>query len=475
MTKQVDVAILGGGTGGYIAAIVAAQAGKSVVIIERDKLGGTCLHRGCIPSKSLLKSAEVYRQAGVAALFGVEIEGYKLHFNRVQSYKQKVIDQLYQGIQLLMKKHRIEVIYGEGRIMGPSIFSPKSGSVAVECNNGEIITVVSHHLIVATGSRPRTLPELPVHNDSIVTTDEALAWSSLPRRVAILGGGVIGVEWASMLTDFGVEVHVMEAASHIVPREDEDIAKELQCQLAARSVQIYTEAIVKPSAVRIEPSTGEVRLQVISKGQRKIIEVDKLLVCIGRQANIENIGLENCGIEFNNERIIVNEYMQTNEPYIYAIGDVIGGLQLAHAASAEGVIAVRHMCGEKTYRLDSQRIPRCIYSTPEIASIGLTEKEAITAGYSIKMSKVPFQASSKAIIQGDPSGFVKIIACADTNDLLGIHIVGPHTIELIGEAAIAQWLDATPWEVGEVVHPHPSLSEIIGEAMLAIDGHSRNG
>lgn len=469
MKKQVDVAILGGGTGGYVAAIAAAQAGKSVVIVERDKLGGTCLHRGCIPSKSLLKSAEIYRQASVSLLFGVEIEGRKLHFDRVQLRKQEVVNQLHRGVQSLMKKHHIEVIHGEGRIIGPSIFSPKSGCIAVACDNKDIITIVPNYLIIATGSRPRTLPSLPVNNDFIVTTDEALEWSALPRRVAILGGGVIGVEWASMLTDFGVEVHVIESAPHLIPQEDEDIAKELQRQLVKRSVQVYTEATIDPDNVQLHSSMGEVRLQVSSKGKWQSIRADKLLVCIGRQANIENIGLENCGIEFHKGRIVVNEYMQTNEPHIYAIGDVIGGLQLAHAASGAAMIAIRHLCGKEVYRLDWQRIPRCIYSTPETASIGWTEKEAIKAGYSIKASKISFQASSKAIIQGDPAGFVKVIADANTDDLLGVHIVGPQATELIGEVAVAQWLDATPWEIGEVIHPHPSLNEMIREAMLAID------
>lgn len=474
MTKQVDVAILGGGTGGYIAAIAAAQAGKSVAVIEREKLGGTCLHRGCIPSKALLRSAEIYRQTGEAASFGIEIEGRKLRFDRVQARKQKIVDQLHKGVQFLMKKHKIEVIHGVGRIMGPSIFSPRSGSVAVECDEGEAITIVPSHVIIATGSRPRILPGLPVDHPSVVTTDEALEWTELPKRVAILGGGVIGVEWASMLTDFGVEVNVIESAAHLVPQEDKDVSTELQRQLAKRGARIHTQAIVEPEKVQIDPDTGEVKLEIVSNGQAIDINADKLLVCIGRQANIENIGLENAGIEFGNGRIIVNEFMQTNESHIYAIGDVVGGLQLAHAASAEGILAVRHICGEADSGIDSRRIPRCIYTAPETASIGWTEKEAVEAGYSIKTSKVPFQAIGKAIVQGDTTGFVKIIANADTNDLLGVHIVGPHATELIGEAAVAQWLDATPWEVGEVIHPHPSLSEIMGEAMLAVDGHALN-
>lgn len=474
MTKQVDVAILGGGTGGYIAAIAAAQAGKSVAVIEREKLGGTCLHRGCIPSKALLRSAEIYRQAGEAASFGVEIEGMRLNFDRVQARKQKVVDQLHNGVQFLMKKYNIEVIRGVGRIMGPSIFSPKSGSVAVECEDGDAITVVPNYVIIATGSRPRKLQGLPVDHPSIVTTDEALEWDELPKRVAILGGGVIGVEWASMLIDFGVEVTVIESASHLIPQEDRDVSTELQRQLAKRGVRIHTDAIVESEKVQIDSDTGEVRLQITAKGQAVVIHADKLLVCIGRQANIENIGLENAGIEYSNGRITVNEYMQTNESHIYAIGDVIGGLQLAHAASAEGILAVRHLCGEAQYTIDSHRIPRCIYTSPETASIGWTEKEAVEAGYSIKTSKVPFKAIGKAIVQGDTSGFVKIIANSSTNDLLGVHIVGPHATELIGEAAVAQWLDATPWEVGEVIHPHPSLSEIMGEAMLAVDGRALN-
>ena len=472
MTKQVDVAILGGGTGGYIAAIAASQAGKKVVVIEREKLGGTCLHRGCIPSKALLRSAELYRQAQNSSTFGIEIEGVKLNFERVQSRKQEVVEQLHRGVQFLMRKHHIEVIHGNGRVMGPSIFSPKSGSVAVECDNGEAVTLVPKQLIIATGSRPRALPGLQVDGTYVVTTDEALEWTALPRRVAIVGGGVIGMEWASMLVDFGVEVDVIEAASHIVPQEDEDTSRELERQLKKRGARIHTQAKIQPEEIHVDEAAGEVHLLVEVGGETSSIIADKLLVCIGRQANIENIGLENAGIESADGFIRVNEWMQTNEPHIYAIGDVIGGLQLAHAASTEALAAVSHFNGQAAISLDHRRIPRCIYSMPEAASIGWTEKEARAAGMDIQVSKMPFQAIGKAIVHGETDGFVKVIADAKSNDLLGVHIVGPHATELIGEAAVAKWLDATPWEMGHVIHPHPSLSEIMGEAMLAMEGRS---
>ncbi|MCE5173590.1 dihydrolipoyl dehydrogenase [Paenibacillus profundus] len=472
MTKQVDVAILGGGTGGYIAAIAASQAGKKVVVIEREKLGGTCLHRGCIPSKALLRSAELYRQAQNSSTFGIEIEGVKLNFERVQSRKQEVVEQLHRGVQFLMRKHHIEVIQGNGRVMGPSIFSPKSGSVAVECDNGEAVTLVPKQLIIATGSRPRALPGLQVDGTYVVTTDEALEWTALPRRVAIVGGGVIGMEWASMLVDFGVEVDVIEAASHIVPQEDEDTSRELERQLKKRGARIHTQAKIQTEEIHVDEAAGEVHLLVEVGGETSSIIADKLLVCIGRQANIENIGLENSGVESADGFIRVNEWMQTNEPHIYAIGDVIGGLQLAHAASAEALAAVSHFNGQAAISLDYRRIPRCIYSMPEAASIGWTEKEARAAGMDIQVSKMPFQAIGKAIVHGETDGFVKVIADAKSSDLLGVHIVGPHATELIGEAAVAKWLDATPWEMGHVIHPHPSLSEIMGEAMLAMEGRS---
>ncbi|UHA72896.1 dihydrolipoyl dehydrogenase [Paenibacillus sp. 481] len=475
MTKQTNVAVLGGGTGGYIAAIAAAQAGLEVVVIEREQLGGTCLHRGCIPTKALLRSAEAYVQAQDSSRFGVVIEGVSLNFERVQQRKQEVVEQLHRGIQFLMKKYNIEVIYGNGRVMGPSIFSPQSGSVAVELPDEESLTIVPQHLIIATGSRPRQLQGLAADGQRIVTSDEALQWTELPCSVIIVGGGVIGVEWASMLADFGTEVIIVEAGARLVPTEDEDVAKELARQLKKRGVRIHTNTKLQVESVHTDDDAIHISAEVAEGKELLHLSAEKLLVSVGRQANVDGIGLENTGVQLENGFIRVNESMQTSEPHIYAIGDVIGGLQLAHAASAEGRVAVEHLTGGKPEALDKHRIPRCIYSRPEAAAVGMTEHEARQAGIDVRIGKVSFKAIGKAVVQGETDGFVKVVMDAATNDLLGVHIVGPHATELIGEAALAKLLDATPWEVGHVIHPHPSLSEIMSEAMWAAEGRAYHG
>ncbi|ASA23080.1 dihydrolipoyl dehydrogenase [Paenibacillus donghaensis] len=470
MTISCDVAILGGGTGGYVAAIRAAQLGKSVVVIEMDKLGGTCLHRGCIPSKSLLRSAEVFADIKDSESYGIETEGVKLVFPKVQRRKESVVEQLHQGVQYLMRKNKIQVLKGKGRVIGPSIFSPRSGAVAVELADGEMETVVSANLILATGSRPRVLPGLEPDGQVILSSEEALLLEELPASILIVGGGVIGVEWASMLADFGVEVTVVEAADQLLPLEDEEIARELQRLLKKRGIKVLTGMTVDAASSRI---TAEgITLQASKGDQAHSLSAEKLLVSVGRVANVENIGLENTDIRTDKGVIAVNANMQTGEPHIYAIGDCIGGLQLAHAASHEGIRAVNHLAGEKLHAYETHKVPRCVYTRPEVASVGHTEKEAKALGRDVVTGKFPFSAIGKAIVQGHKDGFVKVVADRASGDILGVQMLGPHVTELIGEAALAQLLDATPWELGEAVHAHPTLSEIVGEAMLAVDGRS---
>ncbi|ANE48047.1 dihydrolipoamide dehydrogenase [Paenibacillus swuensis] len=468
MTKTYDLVILGGGTGGYVAAIRAAQLGKTVAIVEKDKLGGTCLHRGCIPSKALLRSAEVYATVRKGNEYGVKVTGAELDFARVQERKEGIVNQLHKGVQYLMSKNKIDIIRGKGRVIGPSIFSPKSGAVAVELEEDEMETIVPTHLIIATGSRPRTLPGLEPDGRYILTSEEALEMTELPQSMIIVGGGVIGVEWASMLNDFGVEVTVVEASGRLIPQEDEDISGELERLLKKRGITVLTGAILDASQT-VKGDTG-VSVSVEHAGETKLLKAEKLLVSVGRQANIENIGIENTDIKTVNGVIKVNDSMQTTEPHIYAIGDVIGGLQLAHAASHEGMVAAEHAAGHKTHPMSSHLVPRCIYTRPEIASVGWTEAQAKEQGHAVKVGKFPFSAIGKALVYGETDGFVKVIADSETNDILGVHMIGPHVTDYIAEAALAQLLDATPWEVGNTIHPHPTLSEIIGEAMLAVDG-----
>ncbi|MDQ0492090.1 dihydrolipoyl dehydrogenase [Paenibacillus brasilensis] len=470
MTIHCDVAILGGGTGGYVAAIRAAQLGKEVVIIEKDKLGGTCLHRGCIPSKALLRSAEVYATIKESAQYGIETSGAQLVFPKVQERKEAVVEQLHQGVQFLMRKNKITVLSGKGRVIGPSIFSPKSGAVAVELEDGEMETIVPAQLIIATGSRPRVLPGLEPDGEFILSSDEALTMEALPASLIIVGGGVIGVEWASMLNDFGVEVTVVEAANRLIPTEDEDISREMQRLLTKRGVKVLTGSQVL--AETYSKDEEGIQIDVKKREETETLSASKLLISVGRQANVENIGLENTDIRVERGFISVNEHLQTNEPHIYAIGDCIGGLQLAHAASHEGLQAVHHLAGEEFHSVPSHLIPRCIYTRPEAASVGLTEQEARERGHQVKTGKFPFQAIGKSLVYGSRDGFVKVVADKGTNDILGVHMIGTHVTDLISEAALAQLLDATPWEVGQLIHPHPTLSEILGEAMLAVDGQA---
>ncbi|AIQ64730.1 dihydrolipoamide dehydrogenase [Paenibacillus stellifer] len=470
MTISCDVAILGGGTGGYVAAVRAAQLGKSVVVIEQDKLGGTCLHRGCIPSKSLLRSAEVYADIAESDQYGIEVSGVRLAFDKVQRRKEAVVEQLHQGVQYLMRKNKIQVLKGKGRVIGPSIFSPRSGAVAVELEDGEAETVVPDRLIIATGSRPKVIPGFEPDGEFVLTSEEALQLEELPESMLIIGGGVIGVEWASMLADFGVKVTVVEAADQLLPREDKEVARELLRLLKKRGVQCLTGVSVTPGSISREGDGATV--EVVKAGQAQTLRAAKILVSVGRSANIQNIGLENTDIRFSQGVIEVNANMQTSEPHIYAIGDCIGGLQLAHAASHEGIMAVNHLAGESLHPYHPHLVPRCVYTRPEVASVGYTEQEAKELGHETAIGKFPFSAIGKALVQGSKDGFVKVVADKATGDILGVQMIGPHVTDLIGEASLAQLLDATPWEVGEAIHAHPTLSEIIGEAMLAVDGRA---
>ncbi|WNF21643.1 dihydrolipoyl dehydrogenase [Mesobacillus jeotgali] len=468
MAQEYDLVILGGGTGGYVAAIRASQLGLKTAIVEKGKLGGTCLHKGCIPSKALLRSAEVYATAKKSEEFGVTTGEVGVNFVKVQERKEKIVEQLHRGVQHLMKQGKIDVYEGLGRILGPSIFSPMPGTISVEMNNGEENEMlIPKNVIVATGSRPRTLPGLEADGQYVMTSDEALVMEELPKSIIIVGGGVIGIEWASMLADFGTQVTVIEYADRIVPTEDKEVSREMQRAMKKKGVKIITSA--KVLSETLQKGDG-VTISAEVKGETKEFTAEKLLVSVGRQANVEGIGLENTEIQLERGFIQTNEYFQTKESHIYAIGDVIGGLQLAHVASHEGIVAVEHIAGENPHPIDYTLVSKCIYSSPEAASVGLTEDEAKEKGHDVKTGKFSFKAIGKALVYGESDGFVKIVADKETNDILGVHMIGPHVTDMISEAGLAKVLDATPWEVAHTIHPHPTLSEAIGEAALAVDG-----
>ncbi|MCM3665424.1 dihydrolipoyl dehydrogenase [Mesobacillus subterraneus] len=468
MAQEYDLVILGGGTGGYVAAIRASQLGLKTAIVEKGKLGGTCLHKGCIPSKALLRSAEVYATAKKSEEFGVTTGEVGVNFAKVQERKEKIVEQLHKGVQHLMKQGKIDVYEGLGRILGPSIFSPMPGTISVEMNNGEENEMlIPKNVIVATGSRPRTLPGLEADGQYVMTSDEALVMADLPKSIIIVGGGVIGIEWASMLADFGTAVTVIEYADRIVPTEDKEVSREMQRAMKKKGVKIVTNA--KVLSETLQKGDG-VTISAEVKGETKEFTAEKLLVSVGRQANVEGIGLENTEIQLERGFIQTNEFFQTKESHIYAIGDVIGGLQLAHVASHEGIVAVEHIANQEPQPIDYTLVSKCIYSSPEAASVGLTEDEAKEKGHDVKIGKFSFKAIGKALVYGESDGFVKIVADKETNDILGVHMIGPHVTDMISEAGLAKVLDATPWEVAHTIHPHPTLSEAIGEAALAVDG-----
>lgn len=474
MAENYDLVVLGAGPGGYVAAIRAAQLGMKVAIVEKEKLGGVCLNKGCIPSKTLLRSAEMAHYFKNSKEFGIQVSDMKVDFSLVQERKEKVIGQLQKGIQGLLKKNKIDVYYGTGRILGPSIFSPLPGTVAVEKTDGsEPDMLVPQFVLIATGSRPNSLPGLDFDGQYVMSSDHALQMDQLPQSIIIVGGGVIGIEWASMLSDFGVEVTLVEYLDRILPMEDEDISKEMTRILKKRKVKVLTGTKVLPDT--LVKGDNQVFLKAQTKQGEIELSAEKMLVSVGRKANIEDIGLHNTSIKVENGYIKVNEFGQTEEKHIYAIGDVVGGYQLAHVASHEGMIAVQHMNGLPVNPIDPLLVPRNIYSRPEVGSIGLTEKEAKEKGYDVKVGKMPFRAIGKALVKGEVDGFIKIISDKKTDDILGIHMIGPTATELIAEASLAKFLNANAWEIANTIHAHPTLSEIFGEAALAVDGKPIHG
>lgn len=462
MAKEYDVVILGGGPAGYVAAIRASQLKLKVAIVEKEKLGGTCLHKGCIPTKALLKTAEQWRNLKKANLFGIETENVTLNFAQAQLRKNEVISQLYQGIQGLMKKGHIDVYNGMGRILGPSIFSPLPGTVSVEYDEAlekENEMLVPKNLLICTGSKPRELDRLPFNRTTILSSDDILQLETLPKKMAIVGGGVIGIEWASLLMDLGVEITILEASDKLLPSEDEEVAKALMKNFQARGTTIQLQA----SIGEVQSSEDNVALTI----NGEIQYFDKVLVAVGREALVNGIGIENTDIQVEKNYIQVNKNFQTKEAHIYAAGDVIGGIQLAHVASQEAIHAIEHMAGLKPDTREKQ-MPSCIYSYPEIAHIGLTEQQAKERFSTIVTKKFPLRGNAKALVNGDDFGFAKMIVNQETDDLLGVHLIGNQVTELIAESSLAFSLDASAWEVGQTIHPHPSVSEVMQEVALAI-------
>ncbi|GIM44955.1 dihydrolipoyl dehydrogenase [Collibacillus ludicampi] len=472
METYYDLAIIGGGTGGYTAAIRAAKKGLKVLLIEKDKLGGTCLHKGCIPTKTLLECSSLFNKVNSFAKdWGIEIEGSpKISVEKLMERKEGVIHQLYQGIQYLMKKNKIRVEFGFGKIAkhdGTDFF------VQVR-KEKEVLEFKTSKVIIATGSKPAFPSQLELVRNKVVTSDQMLDMDYIPSSVAILGGGVIGVEFATLFHELGSKVKIIEQQNRLLPFEDEDISKEMERIMKKKKIELLLDSTVNLEGLKIL-DTG-VQIPVIRSGNSEVkVEADLLLVAVGRTNNIKDIGLEQLGIDISQGFVPVNEFLETTTKGLYAIGDITGSYQLAHVAAHQGIIAVDHMIKSEVHPYQPLSVPRCVYSHPQVASIGFTEQEAVQKGLELKVGKFPFKGIGRALTLGNSDGFVKIICDAKTDQIIGVHIIGTDATELIGEAALGMLLQATAWEVSLTIHPHPTLNEIFGEATLAVEGQEING
>ncbi len=474
-SNDFDLVVLGAGTGGYAAAFRAAQLGLKVALVDEDKIGGTCLHRGCIPTKALLESAAFADRLRHAKDYGLTLPGEPVvDYPAMAAKRDAVVKRMWTGLKTLIDKNKVTWVAGRGRLNGPGkVRVSQSGEDGTPGAGGER-TLNATDVIIATGSRVKSLPGLTPDGKRIVTSDDILKLDRLPKDIVIVGAGAVGVEFASFFHDVGVKVTLLEYLPQIVPLEDAEVGRLLERSFQKRGITVMTNARFETASVRTD-KTG-VRLTAGPDGKEATeIGAELLLVATGRAANIEEIGLETTKVETDRGVIKVNGRMRTKEPHVYAIGDVIGGLWLAHTAAHEGLIAAHTIAGDPdVHEMDYTRQPRATYCRPEIASIGLTEAQCLERGRKVKIGKAPFQAIAKALIGGEYEGFVKVIGDAETGDTLGVHIIGPHATDLIAEASLAFELDATPWEIGRATHAHPTLSEAIGEAAMAVDGQSIN-
>lgn len=445
-----DVIVIGGGPGGYVAAIRARQLGLKTALIEKEALGGVCLNWGCIPTKALLRNAEVVRLLGEGKAFGFSFDtsSLKVDYGVAQQRSRQVSGRLVKGIQFLMKKNQVEVIEGTGVLKSAT-------QVAV---GDQVHTAKA--IILATGARPRSIPGVTIDGQLVISSREALEMTQLPKSAIVVGAGAIGVEFASIWNAYGVQVTIVEMLPNVLPLEDAEIGAELEKALKKQNIQVRTSSRVE----RVDTSGGQVKLSVSKDGATETLTADKALIAIGIAPNSEGIGLEAVGVKTEKGFITVDDRMQTNVPGIYAIGDVTGKLALAHVASAQGILAAEAIAGHPTDRLNYAKMPRCVYSHPEVASVGLTEAQAREKGYDVQVGQFPFRANGKALGLNDYEGFVKIVSEKKYNEVLGVHIIGPHVTELIAGPTGMLRLEATLEELARTVHPHPTLSETIMEA-----------
>jgi dihydrolipoamide dehydrogenase len=458
MAEQFDVTIIGSGPGGYVAAVRAGQLGLKVAIIEKEKdarLGGTCGLRGCIPTKALLNAAHLYQKAGEFEHFGLKVKELSYDFAGVQKYKSDVVAKNSAGVTYLMKKNKVTIYNGFGKITGP-------GKVDVSLADGKKETISTKNIIIATGSVVRPIPGFETDGKQVVNSDHILELENVPKSLIVMGSGAVGVEFASVYARFGCETTVVELLPRIVPLEDEEVSKELARSFKKQGIKVETGLKLD----KMEKSKKGVKVSGKNeKGTDVTLEAEMLLVAVGRMAYLEGLGLENTKVKVSQKGTVdVNEYCETGEPGVYAIGDVIPTAQLAHLASKEGIMVVERIAGKKVEPIKHNLVPNCTYCDPEVASVGLTEVKAKEAGYDVKVGKFPFSASGKARILGETDGFVKIVSEKKYDEVLGVHIIGPHATELLAEACVGMALETTADELGRIMHAHPTVSETVMEA-----------
>ncbi len=460
LEKEGEVVVIGGGPAGYVASIRAAQLGGKVILIEKDKLGGVCVNAGCIPTKTLVQSVELLSLMERAEQFGVKVENFSFDLALIMERKRKIVDRLVGGVGYLIKKNKINLIKGRATAITCS-------GVVVETKEGDY-EIKAKNSIIATGSSPVTLPLEEVDDKDILTSTEALNLHKIPNHLLIIGGGVIGLEFAHIYGELGSKVSIVEMLSHILPGEDKEIAERLQRVLTKKGISIFTSSAVKS----VEKNKNNYKAFIDTVEGKSEIPFEKVLVCIGRAPNSKDIGLEELGVKVDEKGWVkVNAQMRTNIPNVYAAGDVIGGYCLAHVAYAEGEIAAENAMGHSS-RINYRAVPRFVCSSPEVASVGLSEEEAHQKGYSVKVGKFPFVGNGKALILGESEGFAKVVCDAESEEILGVHILGHQATDLITEATLAINLECTVNEVIDTIHAHPTLSEAVKEAFLEAKGRA---
>lgn len=450
-----DVLVLGGGPGGYVAAIRAAQLGGKVVLVEQDKLGGTCLNRGCIPTKTLLHSSEYIPMAEEAGKVGIGLQYTGFDLSKLMSYKNRVVDQLVRGVNYLVAKNSIELISGKGRFVDAK-------TIEIQTKEG-LVRKKANTIIIATGSRAASLPVPGSDHPAVISSDQALSMEKVPRKIVIVGGGAVGIEFAFIYRNLGAEVVVVEMMQQLLPQMDSEIVAVLESAMQKKGIVIYKASKV----ARIESLQADVAVHITTASETVRVNADQVLAAAGRRPETEGLNLAAVGIHTERGRIAVNDRMETNVTGIFAIGDVTGGMLLAHSASAEGVVAAENALGGKS-KMDYKVVPGCIFSAPEVAGVGLTEKAAREKGYQVKVGRFPFSALGKAVALGQTQGLAKIVTEEQTGEILGVHIIGERATDLIAEAALAMRLESTIEEVAATIHAHPTFAEVLFESAHAV-------